>query len=62
MAEYGVYLNQALPPTPTGEMEALTAVSIAALRFTTCAKRLIRETISDVRLNGKAGQAGDYQS
>jgi len=64
MAEYGVYLESSVATNAqTGvEMEALTAVSIAALTIYDMCKALDKGiTISDVRLERKTGgKSGDY--
>ena len=62
--EYGVYLESSVATNAqTGvEMEALTAVSIAALTIYDMCKALDKGiTISDVRLERKTGgKSGDY--
>ncbi|HEV2828491.1 MAG TPA: cyclic pyranopterin monophosphate synthase MoaC [Pyrinomonadaceae bacterium] len=64
MAEYGFYLESSVATNAqTGvEMEALTAVSIAALTIYDMCKALDKGiTISDVRLERKTGgKSGDY--
>jgi cyclic pyranopterin monophosphate synthase len=63
--DFGVYLeSQVSTKAQTGvEMEALTAVSIAALTIYDMCKALDKSiTISDVRLESKSGgKSGDYQ-
>jgi len=64
LKDYGVYLNSSVSTNAqTGvEMEALTAVSIAALTIYDMCKALDKGiTISDVRLERKTGgKSGDY--
>jgi len=64
MEDYGVYLESSVATNAqTGvEMEALTAVSIAALTIYDMCKALDKGiTISDVRLERKTGgKSGDY--
>src|SRR6476646_1935607 len=65
VADFGVYLeSQVSTNAQTGvEMEALTAVSIAALTIYDMCKALDKSiTISDVRLESKSGgKSGDYK-
>src|SRR6266852_604926 len=65
IAEYGVYLESSVSTNAqTGvEMEALTAVSVAALTIYDMCKALDKSiTISDVRLEMKSGgKSGDYR-
>ena len=62
--EYGIYLESAVSTNAqTGvEMEALTAVSVAALTVYDMCKALDKSiTISEVRLESKTGgKSGDY--
>ena len=64
MEDYGIYLESSVATNAqTGvEMEALTAVSVAALTVYDMCKALDKEiTISDVRLERKTGgKSGDY--
>ncbi len=65
LEDYGVYLESSVSTNAqTGvEMEALTAVSVAALTIYDMCKALDKGiTISDVRLERKTGgKSGDYQ-
>ena len=65
MEDYGVHLEASVSTNAqTGvEMEALTAVSVAALTIYDMCKALDKGiTISDVRLERKTGgKSGDYE-
>ena len=62
-ADYGIYLTaEAVTTAPTGvEMEALTAVSVAALTIYDMCKAIQRDIqITDIRLETKTGGKHDY--
>jgi cyclic pyranopterin phosphate synthase len=62
-ADYGIYLTaEAVTNAQTGvEMEALTAVSLAALTIYDMCKAVQKDiVISDIRLESKTGGRSDY--
>lgn len=65
ITEYGIYLEaEAKTNAPTGvEMEALTAVSVAALTIYDMCKAVQKDIlITDIRLESKTGGKSDYQT
>jgi molybdenum cofactor biosynthesis protein MoaC len=62
--DFGIYLEaEAITAAQTGvEMEALTAVSVAALTIYDMCKAVQKDiVISDIRLESKTGGKSDYQ-